>query len=223
MLYGRPGECLHQEHVYPGLHVEPYLCEGRGILIVNIILQDIYIFHLKDESGTIACNVCGQQGGLSFVCVRDQIVVFGQVNVYERGGSYQLYAREIRLDGEGVLYERFQAFKRELEEMGMFASNIRCRFRIWTKNRCCDSTDRSRDPGYYEHFRRRNPFVQLILYPALVQGEGAQREHCKKVYVCWIRDDIDVIIVGRGTDPLKICGRSTRKKLQEQFFTAGHR
>lgn len=76
------------------------------------------------------------------MCEGQQIVVFGQVNVYERGGSYQLYAREIRLDGEGVLYERFQALKRELEEMGMFASEYKdadsC---ICTKNRCCDSTD----------------------------------------------------------------------------------
>lgn len=39
----------------------------------------------------------------------------------KESGSYQLYAREIRLDGEGVLYERFQALKQELGEMGMFA------------------------------------------------------------------------------------------------------
>ena len=84
-------------------------------------------FSLKDESGTIACVMfAGQRGGLSFrMCEGQQIVVFGQVNVYERGGSYQLYAREIRLDGEGVLYERFQALKRELEEMGMFASEYK--------------------------------------------------------------------------------------------------
>ena len=80
-------------------------------------------FSLKDESGTIACVMfAGQRGGLSFrMSEGQQVVVFGSVNVYERSGSYQLYAREIRLDGEGRLYERFQALKRELEEMGMFA------------------------------------------------------------------------------------------------------
>ena len=80
-------------------------------------------FSLKDESGTIACVMfAGQRGGLSFrMSEGQQVVVFGSVNVYERSGSYQLYAREIRLDGEGRLYERFQALRRELEEMGMFA------------------------------------------------------------------------------------------------------
>ena len=80
-------------------------------------------FSLKDESGTIACVMfAGQRGGLSFrMGEGQQVVVFGSINVYERSGSYQLYAREIRLDGEGVLYEKFQMLKKELEEMGMFA------------------------------------------------------------------------------------------------------
>ena len=86
-------------------------------------------FSLKDESGTIACVMfAGQRGGLSFrMSEGQQVVVFGSVNVYERSGSYQLYAREIRLDGEGRLYERFQALKRELEEMGMFAPEYKKR------------------------------------------------------------------------------------------------
>ena len=76
-------------------------------------------FSLKDESGTIACVMfAGQRGGLSFrMCEGQQVIVFGTVSVYERSGSYQLYAKEIRLDGEGVLYERYQALKKELEEM----------------------------------------------------------------------------------------------------------
>ena len=62
-------------------------------------------FSLKDESGLIACVMfAGQRGGLSFrMCEGQQVIVFGTVGVYERGGSYQLYAKEIRLDGEGVL------------------------------------------------------------------------------------------------------------------------
>ena len=63
-------------------------------------------FSLKDESGTIACVMfAGQRGGLSFrMREGQQVIVFGSVNVYERSGSYQLYAREIRLDGAGALY-----------------------------------------------------------------------------------------------------------------------
>ena len=76
-------------------------------------------FSLKDESGTIACIMfAGSRSGLSFhMREGQQVIVFGSVSVYERGGTYQLYARQIRLDGEGVLYEKFQALKKELEEM----------------------------------------------------------------------------------------------------------
>ena len=84
-------------------------------------------FSLKDESGTIACVMfAGQRSGLSFrMSEGQQVIVLGSVSVYERNGTYQLYAKEIRLDGEGVLYERFQALKKELEEMGMFAEEYK--------------------------------------------------------------------------------------------------
>ena len=80
-------------------------------------------FSLKDESGTIACVMfAGQRSGLSFrMSEGQQVIVLGSVRVYERDGKYQLYAREIVLDGAGLLYEKFQALKKELEEMGMFA------------------------------------------------------------------------------------------------------
>ena len=77
-------------------------------------------FSLKDESGTIACVMfAGSRSGLSFHMEEgQQVVVLGSVSVYERDGKYQLYAREIILDGAGLLYERFEALKKELEEMG---------------------------------------------------------------------------------------------------------
>ena len=80
-------------------------------------------FSLKDESGSIACVMfAGQRKGLAFSMKNgDQVVASGSVSVYERDGRYQLYAKEIMLAGSGLLYERFQALKRSLEEMGMFA------------------------------------------------------------------------------------------------------
>ena len=157
-------------------------------------------FSLKDESGTIACVMfAGQRGGLSFrMCEGQQIVVLGQVNVYERGGSYQLYAREIRLDGEGVLYERFQALKRELEEMGMFASEYKMPIPAYARRiGVVTAPTGAAIRDIMNISRRRNPFVQLILYPALVQGEGAKESIVKGIRML-DQDDIDVIIVGRG-------------------------
>jgi len=157
-------------------------------------------FSLKDESGTIACVMfAGQRGGLSFrMSEGQQVIVFGGVNVYERSGSYQLYAREIRLDGEGILYERFQALKKELEEMGMFAPEYKKEIPVYARRvGVVTAPTGAAIRDIMNISARRNPYVQLILYPALVQGEGA-----KESIVRGIRKlgsmDIDVLIVGRG-------------------------
>ena len=77
--------------------------------------------------GTIACVMfAGNRRGLAFrMKDGDKVVVGGSVNVYERDGRYQLYAKDIKLEGAGILYERFLALKAELEEMGMFASEYK--------------------------------------------------------------------------------------------------
>ena len=157
-------------------------------------------FSLKDESGTIACVMfAGQRGGLSFrMCEGQQIVVFGQVNVYERGGSYQLYAREIRLDGEGVLYERFQALKRELEEMGMFAPEYKKAIPRYAKRiGVVTAPTGAAVRDIMNISARRNPYVQLLLYPAQVQGEGAKESIVRGIRMLEAKN-VDVIIVGRG-------------------------
>ena len=157
-------------------------------------------FSLKDESGTIACVMfAGQRGGLSFrMSEGQQVIVLGSVNVYERNGSYQLYAREIRLDGEGLLYERFQALKKELEEMGMFAPEYKkpipafaSRIGVVTAPTGAAIRD------IMNISSRRNPYVQLILYPAQVQGEGAKESIVRGIFMLE-QQDVDVIIVGRG-------------------------
>lgn len=157
-------------------------------------------FSLKDESGTIACVMfAGQRGGLSFrMREGQQVIVFGAVSVYERSGSYQLYAREIRLDGEGVLYEKFQALKRELEEMGMFAPEYKQpipKFAGTIGVVTAPTGAAIRD--IMNISARRNPYVQLILYPAKVQGEGAKESIVRGIRMLEKRQ-VDVIIVGRG-------------------------
>ena len=134
-------------------------------------------FSLKDESGTIACVMfAGQRGGLSFhMREGQQIIVLGSVNVYERTGSYQLYANEIRLDGEGTLYEKYQMLKQELEEMGMFAPEYKQQIPTYAKRiGVVTAPTGAAVRDIMNISARRNPYVQLILYPAQVQGEGAK-------------------------------------------------
>ena len=74
-------------------------------------------FSLKDDSGSLACVMfAGNRSGLNFQMQNGQsVIVLGSISVYERDGKYQLYAREIIQDGMGLLYEKFQALKQELE------------------------------------------------------------------------------------------------------------
>lgn len=157
-------------------------------------------FSLKDETGAMACVMfAGSRKGLAFQMKNgDKVIVGGSVNVYERDGKYQLYAKEITLEGAGLLYERYLALKRELEEMGMFAQDYKQpipkhirTLGVVTAPTGAAVQDIRNVAG------RRNPYVQIILYPALVQGEGAKESIVKGIQML---DDygVDVMIVGRG-------------------------
>lgn len=157
-------------------------------------------FSLKDESGTIACVMfAGQRGGLSFhMREGQQIIVLGSVNVYERTGSYQLYAQEIRLDGEGTLYEKYQMLKQELEEMGMFAPEYKKAIPRYAKRiGVVTAPTGAAVRDIMNISARRNPYVQLLLYPAQVQGERAKESIVRGIRMLETKN-VDVIIVGRG-------------------------
>ena len=157
-------------------------------------------FSLKDETGTLSCVMfAGHRRGLAFSMKDgDKVIVGGSVDVYERDGRYQLYAKEITLEGAGALYERYLALKQELEEMGMFAAEYKQpipkfvrRLGVVTAPTGAAVQD-IRNISY-----RRNPYLQIILYPALVQGTGAAESIVKGIRML---DglNVDVIIVGRG-------------------------
>lgn len=157
-------------------------------------------FSLKDESGTIACVMfTGQRDGLSFRMQEgQQVIVLGSVSVYERDGKYQLYAREIVLDGAGLLYERFQRLKNELEEMGMFAAEYKQPIPKYAKRvGIVTAPTGAAVRDIMNIAARRNPYVQLILYPAQVQGEGAAESIVRGIKALE-KQNIDVMIVGRG-------------------------
>ena len=157
-------------------------------------------FSLKDESGSIACIMfTGQRSGLAFK-MQDgqQVIVLGNVTTYERDGKYQLYAKEIILDGAGLLYEKFEALKRELGEMGMFAPEYKQPIPKFAKKiGIVTAPTGAAIRDIMNISARRNPYVQLILYPALVQGDGAAASIVKGIEML-DKHGVDVIIVGRG-------------------------
>lgn len=158
-------------------------------------------FTMKDADGTInAIMFAGsRREGLKFPMKEgDRVVVTGSVEVYERDGRYQIYARTIERDGEGNLYLKFEALKRELEEMGMFAEEYKQPIPIYAKTVGIVTAETGAAIQDIRNIAgRRNPYVQLILCPALVQGEGAAASIVHGIHALE-QIGVDVIIVGRG-------------------------
>ncbi len=116
-----------------------------------------------------------RSSGLKFKMTEGmQVVVSGNVDVYVKSGSYQMYANRIEEDGRGNILEQFEKLKNRLEEMGLFAEeykrpipkyiNVLGVVTAATGAAVRDIIDIS---------KRRNPGIQIILYPSLVQGEHA--------------------------------------------------
>ena len=159
-------------------------------------------FSLKDESSQIRCAMWASDVRKLKERLKDgqSVTVFGQITVYEPAGTYQLYAKAVRSEGStGVLYERYEALKKKLLEMGVF-----------------DAAYKKPIPGYVHTLgvvtartgaavrdiinvsRRRNPGIRIILCPATVQGEGAARSIVSGIEALDALGYVDVIIVGRG-------------------------
>lgn len=158
-------------------------------------------FTLKDEKSTLRCVMFSSDRfkGLAFHLEDGQLIeACGNISVYEQAGTYQLYVRKIELAGAGELYGRYERLKQELAEKGYF-----------------DFERKKPLPAYPEKIgivtaltgaaiedirsiaRRRNQTVQLYLYPAKVQGEGASAEIARGIRY-FDKAGVDIIIIGRG-------------------------
>ena len=157
-------------------------------------------FTLKDGGAQIAAVMfAGQRKGLDFTLAEGQeVIVSGTVDVYEKDGRYQLYAKEIKREGRGDLFLRFEKLRDELEEMGMFAPEYKKPIpRFAKKVGVVTAKTGAAIQDIINITHRRNPYVQLILYPTLVQGESAAVNIAAGIdYLDTL--GLDVIIVGRG-------------------------
>lgn len=157
-------------------------------------------FTIKDAAGAMrAVMFAGNRKGLSFHMKEgDRVIVTGSVEVYERDGIYQMYARQIEADGAGNLFLKFEQLKRELEEMGMFAQEYKQPIpRYIHRLGIVTAPTGAAIQDIRNIATRRNPYVQLILYPALVQGSGAAESIVNGIHALDMLG-VDTIIVGRG-------------------------
>lgn len=158
-------------------------------------------FTLKDSNGVLsAVMFAGNRiNGLKFA-LKDgmKVVVTGNISVYEAGGKYQLYARQIKEAGNGELYEKYLELKKRLEEMGMFDPMYKKPIpKYIRKLGVVTAKTGAAVHDIINVSRRRNPGIEIILYPAKVQGDGAAESVCMGIEALQ-KMAVDVIIVGRG-------------------------
>ena len=208
----------------------------RNMFTQDYILKKIYVkgevsnckyhpsghiyFSLKDETGLLSCVMfAGQRRGLAFrMKDGDRVVVGGAVDVYERDGRYQMYAREITLEGAGALYEKFLALKAELEEMGMFAPEYKQPIpRFMQKLGVVTAPSGAAVQDIRNISLRRNPYLQIILYPALVQGDGAADSIVQGIRML-DGAGVDTIIVGRGGGSIEDLWAFNEEKVARAIF-----
>ena len=201
---------------------EPYKVSEVNAIIKDLFIRDgrlnsIYIkgevsncryhssghiyFTLKDAGSQISCVMFkGQRlNGLKFQMKEGQsIIAFGSIGVYEKSGAYQLYANRITLDGEGALYQKFEELKQTLNKEGLFNKDFKKKIPIYPKK---IGIITARTGAVIQDIinvsNRRNPYVQLVLYPAQVQGDGAASTIVKGIKTLE-QMGLDTIIIGRG-------------------------
>ena len=208
----------------------------KNMFTQDFILQKIYVkgevsnckyhtsghiyFSLKDETGVLSCVMfAGHRRGLAFrMKDGDRVGVGGAVDVYERDGRYQLYAKEISLEGAGALYERFLALKTELEEMGMFAQEYKQPIPAFIHRLGVVTAPTGAAVQDIRNISlRRDPYLQIILYPALVQGEGAADSIVRGIHML-DQAEVDVIIVGRGGGSIEDLWAFNEEKVARAIF-----
>ncbi len=157
-------------------------------------------FTLKDETACISCVMfAGNRRGLNFKLEEGmKVKVTGTVSIYERDSKYELFAGKIEQDGQGDLYLRYEALKQELEDRGMFSPEYKQSVpRFATKVGIVTASTGAAIQDIINVSSRRNPYVQLYLYPAQVQGTGAAETIVKGIEVLDTMG-LDCIIIGRG-------------------------
>ena len=157
-------------------------------------------FTLKDSEAAISVIMFSNyKKNLDFV-LKDgmKIIVSGSLNVYEKNGTYNILARAIEKSGIGDLYKRFLELKKELGDMGMFADEHKQALPVFSSRiGVVTSATGAAIQDILRVSKRKNPYVEIFLYSAIVQGEKAESSIARGIRSLDALD-LDVIIVGRG-------------------------
>ena len=168
-----------------------------------------YYFTLKDENSRIAAVMFSfNNKALKFVPNDGmKVLVSGKIDVYEASGSYQIYVEDMMPDGIGALYVAFEELKKKLSQEGLFDKDKKKKIkRIPRRVGVVTSPTGAAIKDILTTIKRRFPITEVILFPALVQGENAASDIVKKIKLAdSLKDELelDTLIVGRGGGSLE--------------------
>ncbi len=158
-------------------------------------------FGLKDEKAFINCMMFrGAASKLQFKPENGQkVVIRGHIDVFERGGQYQLYAESMEVAGLGDLYLAYEKMKAKLSEEGLFAEEHKKKIpELSLKIGVVTSPTGAVWHDIQNVATARFPSISLVLYPAAVQGDSAEGEICRGIRYFNETKSVDLLIVGRG-------------------------
>lgn len=179
-------------------------------------------FTLKDADAALSVIMFASQAARLSFKLKDgmSVVVSGRVDVFDAAGKYQLYANTVQQEGIGELYQKYEQLKQYYEDMGYFAKEYKRPLPAFTRELgVVTSKTGAAVQDIMNISRRRNPYIQIVLYPAYVQGE-----HAKQSVVNGIAKldklGLDCIIVGRGGGSIEDLWAFNEPEVVEAVFNA---
>ena len=161
-----------------------------------------YYFALKDENARVNCFLpYSRVLNLRFdIDEGMEVCVYGNISVYEKGGTYSIQIKDVEAEGEGALKIAYEKLKRKLEEEGLFDKEHKRPIPANPKRiGVVTSPTGAAVRDVISTIKRRNPTVDILVYPALVQGDGSAASVCKGIETLNRKyPDLDILIVGRG-------------------------
>ncbi|MCD6206161.1 MAG: exodeoxyribonuclease VII large subunit [Candidatus Marinimicrobia bacterium] len=181
-------------------YIPPVWVEGE-ISNYSVSRAGHVYFSLKDDNALINCvmwrNVAGSIPFLMAAGMR--VIVYGDVIIYTGQSQYQINVKQIRAAGMGSLYLAFEALKKKLSDEGLFDPEIKKPIPLYPKRiGVVTSISGAAVRDIIEVSGRRNPSVQLVIFPAQVQGEKAADTIIRGIQTFNRLRNVDLIIIGRG-------------------------
>jgi exodeoxyribonuclease VII large subunit len=180
-------------------------------------------FTLKDDKSQIQVVIFrSSAAGLRFIPKDgEEVLVQGRMNLYPARGQYQINANKIEPLGIGALQRAFEELKQQLAEEGLFDEHYKKPLpKFPQKIGVVTSATGAAFQDICQQLRKRYPLAKVLLHPTLVQGDGAAEGIAHALQVMNQRDDIDVLIVGRGGGSIEDLWAFNEERVARAIFAS---